>query len=105
MFVTFIRRLRRLNYNLSSCQNSKGVSEPNSTASVNRRITLPHKCGGPKPARTPHLCGRVPKMRIAERSWGYLTLSSTISPSSKGKYKIEQRNNCRARGTVKCREN
>src|SRR5205809_132418 len=27
--------------------------------------SLPHKCGVPKLAGTPHLCGRAPKMRIA----------------------------------------
>src|SRR6266496_6337287 len=61
-----------------SCQKSKGVSELNWTAGVNRRMTVVR---------------------------GYLILSSTINPSSNGKYKIEHRNNCRARGTVKCREN
>jgi hypothetical protein len=35
----------------------------------------------------------------------YLTLSKTITPSSNGRYKIEKKNNCRARDTVNCRAN
>src|SRR6266478_9373553 len=30
--------------------------------------SLPHKCGVPKLAGTPHLCGRAPKTRIADKA-------------------------------------